>query len=187
MRSVRDLHNELSDRLAILCNLLDSQAGKSGIEENLRVVLRKLRIDLADLADLLNAQIPVDSKAPSRIFSIEIRSQISVVKANVPDLGETIDEGLSQLISEIVVELNFPQYFLNIENSSGVTIGELTRREREILKILPRGLTSKAMASELFLTEATIKSHISAIYRKFDVVNRTQAIAVALDNKLLAF
>ena len=43
------------------------------------------------------------------------------------------------------------------------------------------------MASELFLTEATIKSHISAIYRKFDVVNRTQAIAVALDNKLLAF
>jgi DNA-binding CsgD family transcriptional regulator len=167
--------------------LLDSQAGKSGIEESLRVVLRKLRMDLADLADLLNAQIPVDSKAPSRIFSIEIRSQISVVKANVPDLGETIDEGLSQLISEIVVELNFPQYFLNIENSSGVTIGELTRREREILKILPRGLTSKAMASELFLTEATIKSHISAIYRKFDVVNRTQAIAVALDNKLLAF
>ena len=75
-------------------------------------------MDLADLADLLNAQIPVDSKAPSRIFSIEIRSQISVVKANVPDLGETIDEGLSQLISEIVVELNFPQYFLNIENSS---------------------------------------------------------------------
>jgi|TARA_B110000503_G_scaffold126619_1_gene195428 DNA-binding CsgD family transcriptional regulator len=187
VRSVRDLHDELSDRLAILCNLLDSQAGKSGIEENLRVVLRKLRMDLADLADLLNAQIPVDSKAPSRIFSIEIRSQISVVKANVPDLGETIDEGLSQLISEIVVELNFPQYFLNIENSSGVTIGELTRREREILKILPRGLTSKAMASELFLTEATIKSHISAIYRKFDVVNRTQAIAVALDNKLLAF
>ena len=37
MRSVRDLHDELSDRLAILCNLLDSQAGKSGIEESLRV------------------------------------------------------------------------------------------------------------------------------------------------------
>jgi len=190
VRSVRDLHDELSDRLAILCNLLDSQAGKSGIEESLRVVLRELRMDLANLADLLNAQIPVDSKAPSRIFSIEIRSQISVVKAKVPHLGETMDEGLSQLISEIVAELNFPQYFLNIGNSTAIKtikIGELTRREREILQILPRGLTSKAMASELFLTEATIKSHISAIYRKFEVVNRTQAIVVALDNKLLAF
>jgi len=187
VRDVRDLHDELSDRLAALCNLLDSQAGKSGIEQGLRADLREVRMDLANLADLLNAQIPLDSKAPSRVFSIEIRSQISVVKAKVSKLVGPIDEEISQIISEVVEELNFPQYFLNLESSAGKRVDELTKREREILQILPRGLTSKAMASELFLTEATVKSHISAIYRKFEVVNRTQAIAVALDNKLLTF
>ena len=118
MRNVRDLHDELSDRLAALCNLLDSQAGKSGIEQGLRADLREVRMDLANLADLLNAQIPLDSKAPSRVFSIEIRSQISVVKAKVSKLVGPIDEEISQIISEVVEELNFPQYFLNLESSA---------------------------------------------------------------------
>ena len=64
---------------------------------------------------------------------------------------------------------------------------DLTKREKEVLKILPRGLTAKAMASELFLTEATVKTHLAAIYRKLGVANRTQAIAVGLDSKLLTF
>jgi DNA-binding CsgD family transcriptional regulator len=39
----------------------------------------------------------------------------------------------------------------------------------------------------LFLTEATIKSHLAAIFRKFEVVNRTQAIAIAVESKILTF
>ena len=43
------------------------------------------------------------------------------------------------------------------------------------------------MASELFLTEATIKSHLATIYRKFEVRNRSQAIAIGVENKILTF
>jgi DNA-binding NarL/FixJ family response regulator len=48
-------------------------------------------------------------------------------------------------------------------------------------------MTAKAMASELFLTEATIKSHLASIFEKFEVVNRMQAIAIAIEYKYLAF
>ena len=43
------------------------------------------------------------------------------------------------------------------------------------------------MASELFLTEATIKTHLASIYRKFEVRNRSQAIAIGIENRLLTF
>ena len=83
--------------------------------------------------------------------------------------------------------LNFPKNFLESENSPKLTRQALTKREREILALLPKGATAKAMASELFLTEATIKTHLASIYRKFEVVNRTQAIAIGLENKLISF
>ncbi|MSZ69835.1 MAG: hypothetical protein F2709_01570 [Actinobacteria bacterium] len=88
---------------------------------------------------------------------------------------------------ELRNNLNFPKYFLDESIKNQKILTPLTKREREVLLLLPRGITAKAMASELFLTEATIKSHLASIYRKFEVVNRTQAIAIGIENKLLAF
>lgn len=63
---------------------------------------------------------------------------------------------------------------------------DLTQRELDVLQILQMGWSAKEMASHLFLSEATVKTHLSAIYRKLDVKNRTQAISVALVNHLIA-
>ena len=51
----------------------------------------------------------------------------------------------------------------------------LTRREQEILRLVAEGASNKAMARHLWLTEQTIKFHLSNIYRKLNVKNRTQA------------
>jgi DNA-binding NarL/FixJ family response regulator len=83
--------------------------------------------------------------------------------------------------------LGFPKYFLEQGRAQRKTLTPLTKREKEVLSLLPRGLTAKAMASELFLTEATIKSHLATIYRKFEVQNRSQAIAIGVENKFLTF
>ena len=83
--------------------------------------------------------------------------------------------------------LGFPKHFLSQSKKTIRATEPLTKREKEVLLLLPRGLTAKAMASELFLTEATIKSHLAAIFRKFEVVNRTQAIAIAVESKILTF
>lgn len=56
----------------------------------------------------------------------------------------------------------------------------LTPREIEVLTLLPRGGTSANIASLLFVSEATIKSHLASIYRKLSVTNRTEAVVIAL-------
>jgi DNA-binding NarL/FixJ family response regulator len=62
---------------------------------------------------------------------------------------------------------------------------ELTKRELEILQLLGAGITASAMGQQLFLTEATIKTHLSAIYRKLNASNRTQALSIAFENNLV--
>jgi len=62
---------------------------------------------------------------------------------------------------------------------------ELTRRELEILKLVAEGHSNSALARMLWVTEQTVKFHLSNIYRKLDVANRTEASRWAQVNGLL--
>ena len=62
---------------------------------------------------------------------------------------------------------------------------ELTPRELEVLTLLPTGATANAIGAVLFLTEATIKTHLANIYRKLAANNRAQAVSIAIENKLI--
>ena len=53
--------------------------------------------------------------------------------------------------------------------------GELTKRELEILKLAAEGYSNSQLAKMLWVTEQTVKFHLSNIYRKLDVANRTEA------------
>lgn len=56
---------------------------------------------------------------------------------------------------------------------------QLTERELEVLKLLVEGATNEQIATSLCVTEKTVKTHLSAIFRKFHVSNRTQAATKA--------
>ena len=58
-------------------------------------------------------------------------------------------------------------------------IDSLTKREKEILVQIEKGLPNKKIASELFITESTVKSHTQNLYAKLSVSSRTQAIIKA--------
>jgi len=62
----------------------------------------------------------------------------------------------------------------------------LTPRELEVLSLLPTGATAVALGGILFLTEATIKTHLASIYRKLGATNRAQAVGIGIENKLIA-
>jgi DNA-binding NarL/FixJ family response regulator len=61
----------------------------------------------------------------------------------------------------------------------------VTEREVEVLELLSRGLGNKEMARELFISEATVKSHLSHIYGKLGVDTRAGAVAAAIDRRII--
>jgi len=62
---------------------------------------------------------------------------------------------------------------------------DLTPRELEVLSLLPSGATANAIGGLLFLTEATIKTHLANLYRKLGAANRAQAVSIGIENKLI--
>jgi DNA-binding NarL/FixJ family response regulator len=56
----------------------------------------------------------------------------------------------------------------------------LSQRESEVLQLMVGGLSNRAIAQKLFVGEETVKSHTRSIYRKLEVGERAQAVAVAL-------
>ena len=182
MKTVRGLHDEISEELSKIGNDLDALAGRVESVANHRAFLRELRSRVSILSNLLSAEIPAADESSRTIFSVEIRRAISEINEML-EAAESVDAILLQLKDL----LGFPKYFLEQSRVKGKTLTPLTKREKEVLSLLPRGLTAKSMASELFLTEATIKSHLATIYRKFEVQNRSQAIAIGVENKLLTF
>jgi DNA-binding NarL/FixJ family response regulator len=63
----------------------------------------------------------------------------------------------------------------------------LTKREREILRLVAEGHSNAQLAQMLWVTEQTVKFHLSNIYRKLNVSNRTEASNWAHRHGLLAF
>ena len=61
-------------------------------------------------------------------------------------------------------------------------IDALTKRELEILKLISKGMLNKEIASQLNISERTVKNHISNIFKKIDVSDRTQAAVFAIKN-----
>ncbi|GAA3354968.1 MULTISPECIES: response regulator transcription factor [Saccharopolyspora] len=61
----------------------------------------------------------------------------------------------------------------------------LSRRETEVLELVADGLSNQRISKRLFLSQATVKSHLVHIYGKLGVDSRTAAVAVAVDRGLI--
>lgn len=61
----------------------------------------------------------------------------------------------------------------------------LTVRESEVLQAMVRGSSNAAIAAELHISEETVKTHVRAVLRKLGVADRTQAVALALQKRIV--
>ena len=60
-----------------------------------------------------------------------------------------------------------------------------SERELEVLGLVARGLTNRAIAGALFISEATVKTHLVHVFAKLGVDDRTAAVTVALERGLI--
>jgi DNA-binding NarL/FixJ family response regulator len=70
-------------------------------------------------------------------------------------------------------------------NSDSTIVASLTEREREILGLLAGGLSNAELAQRLFLSETTVKTHVSSVLRKLGVRDRVQAVIAAYNAGLV--
>jgi DNA-binding NarL/FixJ family response regulator len=70
------------------------------------------------------------------------------------------------------------------EQPSAIITAKLTEREVDVLRLIARGLSNAEIAQKLHLSEGTIRNHVSAIFSKLDVSDRTQAAIIAIRHGL---
>ena len=75
--------------------------------------------------------------------------------------------------------------FKQIAHRVGRPHESLSARELEILRALSTGSSNKELAKQLFISEATVKTHLIHIFQKLGVETRTAAVTVARERKLI--
>ena len=103
------------------------------------------------------------------ISSDELVRQLEGVRAG----STAIDAGLAARAAETAARLQSNQFWPGARHG-------LTQRESEILSLVVTGLSNRGIASKLVIGEETVKTHLSSVYRKLGVGDRTSAAAMAL-------
>lgn len=74
---------------------------------------------------------------------------------------------------------------MNNKEPANVNNSRLTKREIEVLKLITEGLLNKEIAHRLAISEKTVKNHVSNIFKKIEVSDRTQAAVFAIKNAIV--
>ena len=98
-------------------------------------------------------------------------------------------EPLTELIAAIDYSLQSPLSFSAKGIASAIAATtenfHLTAREFDVLHLLPSGASTESIATDLYVSQATIKTHLAAIFRKLEVTNRTAAVTKARKHNLV--
>ena len=76
------------------------------------------------------------------------------------------------------------EYKSKNKNLDDVMGNNLTKREYEVIRLISRGYNNKEIAVELFISEKTVKNHVSNIFKKIKVTDRTQAALYAIKHNI---
>lgn len=156
-------------------------------------------IHMPEKSGLEILKITKERKLPVSIFLITAYTDID-------DIVEAVDMGvngyalksidLEELIKGLYEIADGKQYIqtslipklnnkLLMQNEDKDKIQSLTRREMDMLKQIASGMSNKEIASTFDITERTVKNHISSLFKKIGVSDRTQAAVFAIKNNLI--
>lgn len=103
----------------------------------------------------------------------------------------TVHEGESFIYPSLAKKLFGEINRQHVRNQEAARVTErskeerLTYREIEVLEMVCKGMSNQDVAKKLFLSEKTVKNHLTNIFRKINVTDRTQAVLYAIKNKIV--
>jgi DNA-binding NarL/FixJ family response regulator len=175
-----------------------SVVGQAGTREELSSLVARTRPDVV----LIDPQLCGDDDFACidviRANHREAKVVFFSMKSNIHHVQAALEAGAAAYIIKTIHPLDLvgalrqtlqrtvfhPRLSKTLQGENGST-DELTAREREILTAVARGLSNKAIGEEFWVTEQTVKFHLSNVYRKLGVPSRTAAVRYAHEHGLV--
>ncbi len=123
-------------------------------------------------------EIPICMLADSTSSKAQIRTAFELGVKGYLHSNSSTDEIKKTISKALAGRVAFPDSIWDSEQKEDSRSGLLTVRQVEIMKYVEKGKSNKAIANSLGLTEATIKKHISNIFKVLNTSNRVEAINV---------
>ena len=172
--------------------------GQACNREELRPMVARTRPDLVLIDPQLCGDDDFGCVAAIHAEHREAKVVLFSVKSNIHHVQAALEAGAAAYIIKTIHPLDLvgalrqtlqrtvfhPRLSQSLKGENGGA-EELTAREREILTAVARGLSNKAISEELWVTEQTVKFHLTNVYRKLGVPSRTAAVRYAHEHGLV--
>lgn len=146
-------------------------------------VLKKVKADKVDSKILM---LTVHNEVEYLIRALDIGVDGYIMKdSESSELKKAIYmilDGKRYIQPNLIPELNAKLASMDVERDK---LRFLTKREKEVLVQVASGMSNKEIAINLDISERTVKNHISNIFKKIDVSDRTQAAVFAIKNNMV--
>lgn len=158
-----------------------------------------LDINMPEMNGLEVLQYIRDNKIDTKVLILTVHNEVEyLVKAvDIGIDGYVLKDSESEVLKNAIFAVCEGENYIQPElipmlNSRMINrdmdkekLKSLTKREIEVLKAISAGLLNKEIATNLGISERTVKNHISNIFKKIDVADRTQAAVFAIKNNIV--
>jgi DNA-binding NarL/FixJ family response regulator len=175
-----------------------SVVGQACTAEELSSMVARTRPDVVLIDPELCGNDGFDCVAAIQAQHRDAKVVFFSVKSNIHHVQAALEAGAAAYIVKTIHPLDLvgalrqtlqrtvfhPRLSQTLSEDNG-HMQELTAREREILTAVAHGLSNRAISQELWVTEQTVKFHLTNVYRKLGVPSRTAAVRYAHEHGLV--
>lgn len=153
-----------------------------------------LDINLPDMSGLKVLQILKEQNCSSKVIVLTIHDDWEYVNRTVKlgARGYLLKDVEAQSLYRAIRDVNSGKTYIHpnlawdiiTQKQKTLSTGKLTSREKEILGLISQGFSNADIADKLVISEKTVRNHVSNIYRKLQVNDRTQAALLGMRSDL---
>jgi len=172
---------ELTPDIVLLSTNLPGQTGIDACRELHAALPRARVVMLAPQADVESFTLSMQAVASGYLVKANALSELATA-LRLCASGETViaPQIKSVMLGEAHRNRERAAVGVGANGGGSKARGLITKREEEVLQLIADGCSTPEVASELYISQKTVKNHLASIYQKLDARDRTQAVLTAV-------